>query len=331
MGRAQSVYPQISQNNKEKPDSREANLICCHGHRSAPTHNTVSSFLWKQALAKHEEKQLMGVLGRVLFRESLKSQHLQKAWSRLHNWSLFGMNYGGGGLIDRSGEKWVLSHVVAPACKSLKAPIVFDVGANVGDYSLCVRRHLPAAQIYAFEPSRTTHEQLVQRISAEGADKTIAAYNLGFSDSDKMIDLYSYSIDGCETSILSSIELRRATQHARIEPSFAEKITVETIDGFCKTRGISTIDFLKIDVEGHELSVLRGASQMLASSSISMIQFEFGPGNIYSRTYFYDFWSLLSEEYNIHRIIPRGIVPVAHYEEQLEVFLCSNYLAVRRS
>jgi len=62
-----------------------------------------------------------------------------------------------------------------------------------------------------------------------------------------------------------------------------------------------------------------------------MIQFEFGPANIYSRTYFYDFWTLLAAEFDIYRVIPKGIVPIGYYGEHREIFLTTNYLAVRRA
>ena len=110
----------------------------------------------------------------------------------------------------------------------------------------------------------------------------------------------------------------------------SEQVQVQTIDDFCEAKRIDRIDFLKLDVDGHELSALRGAQRMLTAGLISMIQFEFGPANIYSRTYFYDFWSLLSNMYDIYRIIPKGIAPISHYGEHLETFLTTNYLALRR-
>src|SRR5438132_9926518 len=102
----------------------------------------------------------IGLLKRILFKESIKHPRWQHLWSRLHTIAVFGMNYGGGGLIESSGETWVLSEVVAPACQDVAVPVVFDVGANVGDYSLCVKACMPAARIYAFEPARSVYEQL---------------------------------------------------------------------------------------------------------------------------------------------------------------------------
>src|SRR5688572_32782944 len=105
----------------------------------------------------------------------------------------------------------------------------------------------------------------------------------------------------------------------------------QTLDSLCGSQGIDRIDVLKHDVQGHELAVLLGGGTMLERGAISMIQFEFGPANIYSRTYFYDFWSLLSDRYFIFRIIPGGIVPITYYGEHLEVFLTTNYFAQRKT
>src|SRR5205807_7991096 len=51
-------------------------------------------------------------------------------------------------------------------------------------------------------------------------------------------------------------------------------ITLETIDGFCAANSIEQIDLLKIDVEGHELGVLSGASRLLSENRIAIIRIE---------------------------------------------------------
>src|SRR5216117_1142807 len=104
------------------------------------------------------------LLKRFLLRESIKHPGFQRLWSRLHTITIFGMNYGGGGLIENSGETWVISKVVAHACQALAKPIIFDVGANVGDYAMLIKEHLPASQVYAFEPSLDTYRQLEKNI-----------------------------------------------------------------------------------------------------------------------------------------------------------------------
>jgi hypothetical protein len=132
-------------------------------------------------------------LKQFLFRPFIKHPKLQRLWSRLHTVSVFAMNYGGGGLIESSGEAWVLSNVVREACKRTAAPLVFDVGANIGDYSLLVKQQIPAARIYAFEPANATYRQLVAHLNGS---HDVTPYNIGFSDSEQTVKLFSYAIDG---------------------------------------------------------------------------------------------------------------------------------------
>lgn len=268
-----------------------------------------------------------GFLKKLLFRPAIKHPRLQRLWSRLHTVSVFAMNYGGGAFIETSGEGWVLSEIVRPSCVAVADPVVFDVGANVGDYSSLVHSLIPSARICAFEPAAPVYEQLVDHLSTLGNADILRAFNFGFSDEEKTVDLYSYTVEGHAASVISSIDRRLPTQVLQVEVANTEQINVRTLDGFCASQSIERIDFLKLDVEGHELAVLRGAHGMLERGAISMIQFEFGPANIYSRTYFYDFWSMLSDRYNIFRIIPGGMVPITDYGEHLEVFLTTNYFA----
>ena len=271
-----------------------------------------------------------GFLKKVLFRQAIKHPRLQRLWGRLHTLSVYAMNYGGGALIETSGEVWVLSELVRPACAGVTKPVVFDVGANVGDYSALVHSFIPSAQIYAFEPAAPVYKQLSAKLSALGNGSNFEAFNFGFSDEEKTVDLYSYTVEGQECSLVSSIDQRLPTQVLQVEVSDTERIHVRTLDSFCESEDIQRIDFLKLDVEGHEVAVLRGARAMLDRGAISMIQFEFGPANIYSRTYFYNFWSMLSGRYDLFRIVPGGVVPITHYGEHLEVFLTTNYFARKK-
>jgi FkbM family methyltransferase len=247
-----------------------------------------------------------------------------------HTVSLFGMNYGGGGLIEESGEIWALRNAIRPALAGVDSPIVFDVGANIGDYSLLAKRELPTAQIFAFEPAAATYRQLSQHLAQQDGCADITTYNFGFSDAERLLELFSYAVEGNEASLLASVDLRLPTQVVRVEVEHSEEIKVRTIDDFCAAESIQAIDLLKLDVEGHELAVLRGAGDMLSRRAIRIIQFEFGPANIYSRTFFFDFWTLLSEQFDIFRIVPNGLAPIAYYGEHREVFLTTNYLAIRK-
>lgn len=81
-----------------------------------------------------------------------------------------------------------------------------------------------------------------------------------------------------------------------------EEIAITTIDQHSQDNQIDRIHFLKLDIEGHELSALKDAEHMLEKERIDFIQFEFGGTNIGSRTYFKDFYFMFNDKYRIHRI-----------------------------
>jgi hypothetical protein len=118
--------------------------------------------------------------------------------------------------------------------------------------------------------------------------------------------------------------------HAGRAFEFTERVTVNRLDGFCSLQGIPHIDLLKLDVEGHELSVLRGAGALLTTGAIDMIQFEFGRANVDARVFMKDFFELFGERYTVHRVVRDGLTPIRKYHEALEVFLTTNYVAIWR-
>ena len=90
------------------------------------------------------------------------------------------------------------------------------------------------------------------------------------------------------------------------------------------------IDYVKIDVEGHELDVLEGFGQLILKTKL--IQFEFGGCNIDTRTYFKDFWYFfLERNFIIYRITPRGLLRIPIYKEKYEFFQTTNYIALNRA
>jgi FkbM family methyltransferase len=132
--------------------------------------------------------------------------------------------------------------------------MIFDVGANVGETALAFRRHFPSATIHCFEPN----SELAPRLTGLNANLNVHSVALssrigesGFSRFGASSDLY------CLTDDVSG-----------------EIVALDTVDNFCKSKSIDHIHYLKIDTEGHDLEVLRGAASMLADFRIDLIQAE---------------------------------------------------------
>ena len=260
------------------------------------------------------------------FKNSLRSiasqPVLQPAWNALHKICLTGMNVGPANDPANSGEAAVLRRIASELPPN-SLPVVFDVGANVGDYAFEVLNSLgPAAQLFCFEPARCTFDRLSARFDS---NPRVRLHNIGFSSSAGEAALYS----DVECSGIASM-YDRDLSSARKQYTGSETIRLETIDGFCEAQRIHRIHLLKLDVEGHELCALAGAATMLREKRIRWIQFEFGGCNVDSRTYLKDFFDLLNREYRLSRILRSGLAPIQSYRDMPEIFITTNYLAALR-
>lgn len=240
---------------------------------------------------------------------------LQPIFQRLHLFILGAMGIGTGGETETSGEKIVLKHVRKFLAQSDLT--IFDVGANIGNYTKILRETFPKALIYSFEPSQKTFAILRERFPSE--PHTV---NIGFSDKSGKISLYTNK----NNSTISSIYKRKwVKKKHRLDT--VEIVEMGTIDKFSSQNNIERIDFLKLDTEGHELKCLEGAQNMISADAIRFIQFEFGGCNVDSRTFFRDFFNMLKNKYKIYRIMQHGLFPISEYDERQEIFLTTNYLA----
>lgn len=106
-----------------------------------------------------------------------------------------------------------------------------------------------------------------------------------------------------------------------------KEITTTTLDGYAEASGIDHIHLLKIDTEGHELEVLRGASGLLQQKQIDLIQIEFNEMNVISRVFFRDFAETLSD-YRAFRLLPSGVLPINNYPLKTELFAFQNLVFV---
>ena len=107
-----------------------------------------------------------------------------------------------------------------------------------------------------------------------------------------------------------------------------ESIEITTLDSFCSKNKIEFIDFLKLDVEGYEMNMFNGAKDFISNKKIGAIQFELGVASVDGKYFFKDVFYLLKENYKIYRITSKNLFEIKQYNEQMEVFLTTNYLAL---
>jgi FkbM family methyltransferase len=210
--------------------------------------------------------------------------------------------------------------VISLVSKRFPIKVFFDVGANTGEYFLLVSELIKNQEVkfFLFEPDPLTFKTLE---SSLGKRKNVFLNQIALGKSEETKDyFYQHSIhtlSGFYSKTLGN----------------SQPISVNTIslDYYMSVNKIAKIDFLKIDVEGHEFEILKGASSLIQGGNISFLQFEFGINNLLSRTYFKDFYDLLTPNYNLYLIQVGGLIPIPTYFYELESFgkVC-NYFAVNK-
>jgi FkbM family methyltransferase len=204
--------------------------------------------------------------------------------------------------------------------------VVFDVGANVGDWStqlvrICDSNNRERRFLYAFEPVSSTMEMFRHRVGGLQSGWHVVAVQKGLSDrkGDYQISVIE---EGCGINAI--------TPDPKQKPKRIEVIELTTVDAYSDENNISEIGLLKIDAEGHDLFVLRGARLMLEQKRIAVVQFEYNFRWTWSRVTLFDVFEYGSEVgYHVGKVTPRGIEFYEQWDPELEKFVEGNYLLCR--
>jgi FkbM family methyltransferase len=157
--------------------------------------------------------------------------------------------------------------------------VILDVGANTGQSCVPMAEALPDAAIYSFEPVRRTFQTLCANTAGH---RSIRPFNLALG-----------AVDGRAVMAAAPNSPSNRMIAGTASPSEGQAVDVMSGKSFCEKHSIRRVSFLKIDAEGHDLEVLKGFDDYLAS--VDFVQVEAGM-NAYNRTHirFQDFVSFLS-------------------------------------
>lgn len=215
-----------------------------------------------------------------------------------------------------NGEYWLLEHVRRA---SPHPQVMLDVGANKGDWTAHALKLTQASKevhIHAFEPSLATRSMLAARF-LESAAVTVQPYAL--SDASGEARFYS-SEDGAGTNSLSPLSGLNV-----------EVVKLITIDGFLQQLEIETVAMIKIDTEGFDLLVLRGAEQSLRDGRIGIVQFEYNWRWLVNHASLRDVFDLTSDKpYRLGKLMRSSVEFYDQWHFELDRYFESNYVLIKK-
>lgn len=201
--------------------------------------------------------------------------------------------------------------------------VVIDVGANTGQFAALARSIAPDAVIHSFEPHPAAYAALARNAAGIGN----ATHNMALGDEAGEIAFYDY-VD--EQGSQHASVYREVIEGVHKRVAAAVTVRCARLDDIADPLGIGHIGLLKIDAEGHELAVLRGARTLIAAGTIDVIQFEFNEMNVIARVFMRDFFETLPA-YRLFRLQEDGAIPLEVYDPRfMEVFAYQNIACIRR-
>lgn len=224
--------------------------------------------------------------------------------------------------IQSNGESYVHSRL-AELHQSDNNPVILDIGANqgewtralIGQYKLTNRR---APRIHAFEPVIDSYLLLANNLQQYVESGIVVLVNAGASDERRQ----------SEISITGYAAGTNALQPDPTLPDLPkQRVNLWSIDTYCKENNIDHLSYAKIDVEGHDLYVLKGANHMMKRQAIDCLQFEYNHRWIWSRTFLRDAFIIAEAHgYVIGKLTPIGVELYERWHPELEKYVEGNYL-----
>ena len=211
--------------------------------------------------------------------------------------------------LSVNGEGWLLSQL-GPAIRSF-----IDVGANVGDWTAAVLAAAPGASGILVEPSANAFATLKQRYEHDGrVALTFAAAGAANGEAEFFE----------EPNAGQSSSLVQASTNGPVEK---RRVAIRALDDLVSARAWSHVDVLKVDCEGYDYFVLKGAESLIRAGAIGVIQFEYNTSWRYAGGTLEATRRLLGDAgYRLFLLRPDGLYE--GWEKFGEFYQYSNFVAI---
>jgi len=175
----------------------------------------------------------------------------------------------------------------------IATPTIFDVGANIGQSIEKFRQVWPDSTMHSFEPNPSIFQQLADRWNQI---KGVTLQQLALTDKKERLPFYATRVSEASSLLCPTERMRRISTEHKYDFDIIE-IQSDTLDHYCQDRNVLNIDILKIDVQGAELSVLKGSQLLLEREAIKLIYLETTFADCYDgQTQFSDLLSYLHHQ-----------------------------------
>ena len=227
--------------------------------------------------------------------------------------------------FNENGELFLLQHM---ANISNSNSVFIDVGANKGDYSVELIKAGITGKLFLIDPIIKNLRIAKQKILNLNFNN-FEIIECALSNSTGRKNFYT-NIDPKSSSESDSMYDMKLIGYSNKQKK--TKVQVKKLYNIMRQSKIKRIHFLKIDVEGNEFNVLKGAENYLNNGRIRFIQFEFGNAAKAARIYLHDIIFLLEpKQYKMFIIKPRGLMELkftVFYEQRYSYI---NLLAVHKN
>lgn len=225
--------------------------------------------------------------------------------------------------FNRNGEEVFIDNLMR-SFNDGSSRVVFDIGANIGEYTAMIKEKSDGLNLdlhlHLFEPTQSCFKAIYDKFKN---DTSIRLNNFGASNSNAEATIFYDK----EQSGLASLYQRNLDSY-NLELNLSERIKLKRLDSYIEENNIKHIDFVKIDIEGHELKAFEGFGKYIDGDFIDYIQFEYGGANLDAHVSLMEIYSFFNNRgFNIAKIMQNGLEN-REYSPYMDNFNYSNYVAI---